>query len=296
MPNVLAPHYVSQFSTNLDLLLQQKKSRFKDAVATGMHKGKQASPVDQIGAISASKVTTQFGAMGRVDAALDRRWVFPVDYDLPQLVDQLDLLRTINDPRSKFVENAVAAMERAMDDEIIAAIFGTAKTGVDGTTSTTFNTSTNRVLSDFGSTGTPSGLTIGKLIEVRKKLMANEVDLDSEQIFMAISAAQHANLLGQTQAINLDYQTHPVMENGKISSILGINFIHSERLPVVNTNERRCAIWVKSGMYLGRWMDRKVSVSQRNDIQSEPYQLYLMETIGSTRLDEKKVFEVLCAE
>lgn len=296
MPNVLANHYISQFSTNLDLLLQQKKSRFKDAVITGMHKGKQASPVDQVGAISASKVTTQFGAMGRVDAALDRRWVLPSDYDLPQLVDQLDLLRTITDPKSKFVENAVAAFERAMDDEVITAIFGTAKTGVDGSVSTTFNTGTNRVVSNYGNGATPIGLTIAKLINVRKMLMANEVDLDSEQIFMAISAQQHADLLGQTQAINLDYQTHPVMENGKISSILGINFIHSERLPLVNTNERRCPIWVKSGMYLGRWMDRKVSVSQRHDIQSEPYQLYVMETFGATRIEEKKVFEVLCAE
>jgi hypothetical protein len=113
---------------------------------------------------------------------------------------------------------------------------------------------------------------------------------------MAISAKQHADLLAQTQAISMDYQSKPVLENGKISSLLGINFIHSERLPVINTDERRCPVWAKSGLYLGRWMDRKVSVSQRHDIQSEPYQLYVMETFGATRIEEKKVFEVICQE
>ena len=83
-------HYVSQFSSNIQLKLQQAGSRLRGAVTMGSHVGKQASPVDQFGAITAQKVIGRFNPMGRIDAPTDRRWVFPVDYDLPQLLDTFD--------------------------------------------------------------------------------------------------------------------------------------------------------------------------------------------------------------
>ena len=49
--------YVQQYSTNIQLLLQQKGSKLAGAVMRGTHVGKQASPVDQVGAINAQKVT-----------------------------------------------------------------------------------------------------------------------------------------------------------------------------------------------------------------------------------------------
>ena len=44
-------HYVQQYSTNVQLLLQQKGSRLRQAVMSGQHVGKQASPVDQFGKV-----------------------------------------------------------------------------------------------------------------------------------------------------------------------------------------------------------------------------------------------------
>ena len=91
-------HYVQQYSTNVNLLLQQKGSKLRGAVTMGSYVGKQASPVDQIGSITAQRVTSRFAPMGRVDAPTDRRWVFPIDFDLPQLIDHFDKLRLITDP------------------------------------------------------------------------------------------------------------------------------------------------------------------------------------------------------
>ena len=125
----LPSHYVMQFSTNLQLLLQQKGSKLMNAVTQGNYVGKQASPVDQMDKVEAQRVTSRFAPMGRVDANVDRRWVFPVDYDLPQLVDHFDKLRLITDPESLYVQNAVNAMGRKKDYEIISAFMGTAKTG-----------------------------------------------------------------------------------------------------------------------------------------------------------------------
>jgi hypothetical protein len=297
----LPTHYAQQFSTNVQLLLQVKGSKLRQAVMTGSHVGKQASPVDQLGAVAATKVTTRFATMPRTDAPTDRRWVFPKDYDVNQLIDSFDKLRMITDPKSAYVENAVYALGRAMDDEIIDAFFTTtSKTGVDGSTNTTF-LSGNVVGVNTG--GTDSGMNVAKLRAGKKLLMGHQVDLDNDPIYCAITAKEHDELLNEIQVISSDFNggDRPVLKEGKVDRFLGINFIHCERLATsaLGTDDQsgsstQIPMWAKSGMYLGLWEDFTTKVSQRDDIQSLPWQVYALSTFGSTRLEEKKVVKIWC--
>jgi len=285
--------FVEQFSTNVNLLVQQKGSRLRGAVMTGNYVGNQASPVDQVAPVNAQKVVSRFAPMGRVDGAFDRRWVFPVDYDLPQLVDTFDKLRLIVDPQSYLVESAVYAMGRAMDDEILAAFTGTNFTGVNGATSTSI-LSANTVSVSTG--GTSSNLNVAKLRAGKKLLMSYDVDLDNDPIFMAINAKAHDSLLNEIQIINTDYNDRAVLVDGKVQRFLGVNFIHTERV-ISGTDDASgtsdsLPMWVKSGMHLGIWSDISVSVSQRNDLQGEPFQAYVKGTFGATRTEEKKIIRV----
>lgn len=288
--------YVQQYSTNIELLLQQKNKRFAAAVRMGPHIGKQASPVDQVGAISMQRVTTRFAPMGRVDAPLDRRWVFPTDYDLPQLIDHFDKLRILTDPMSSYVQNAVAAANRAQDDEIIAAFFADAKTGEQGGTTTSFATATQTVGVNTG--GSASNLNVAKLRAAKKILMANEVDFDADPVFAAVTATEHDALLNEVQVVSGDFNMpdRPVLQEGKITRFLGINLIHSERLSTATDDQagtsRQIPVWAKSGMYLGLWEDMKNSITQREDLQGRPFQAYTIQTIGATRLEEKKVVRI----
>ena len=286
--------YVRQYATNIQLLLQQTDSRLNGAVRTGSHVGKSASPVDQVGAVSMQPVVGRFQPMGRVDAVLDRRWVFPFAFDLPQLIDSFDQLQILTDPKSSYVQNAVAAARRQMDDLIIDAFFADAKTGEEGATTTSFPAG-NIVSVDFSATG-EVGLTVAKLREAKRILMANEVDLKTDQIYCAVTARQHDNLLAETQVISTDFNEKPVLVEGMVTRFLGINLIHTERLDLVSSDNRQIPVWAKSGMYLGTWQDINTSISQRNDIQSEPWQAYLKMMMGATRLEEKKVVQILCDE
>jgi hypothetical protein len=45
-------------------------------------------------------------------------------------------------------------------------------------------------------------------------------------------------------------------------------------------------------MHLGLWNDMKNSVSQRNDLQGEPWQVYTTMTAGATRIEEDKVYAI----
>ena len=285
--------FVQQYSTNVNLLLQQKGSKLRDCVTTGNYVGKQVSPVDQIGAVEAQKVTTRFAPMGRVDAPTDRRWVFPVDYDLPQLIDTFDKLRLITSPESTYVQNAVNAMGRKMDAEIIAAFTGSAKTGEQGATSTSV-IAANEIDVDVG--GTSSRLNVAKLLAVKEVMRSNFVDFETDQIFCGMTAKDESALLNEMQIISADFNggDKPVLKDGKLTRFLGIDFVYCELIEslAAGTNEVDIPVWAKSGMHLGMWQDVQASVSRRNDLQGEPYQAYVIGTFGATRIEEKKVYNI----
>lgn len=290
----LPSFYVQQFATNIQLLLQQKGSLLRDHVMSGSHVGKQASPVDQIAKVAMQPVTGRFQPMGRVDAAVDRRWVFPSDFDLPQLIDSFDKLRLLTDPQSQYVTNAVYAAGRQFDDLILAALAGTAKTGETASTSTV-RTAGNDVAVNFASSA-DTGLTVAKLREAKRILMKNQVDIKNDQIIAVVNAQRMDNLLAETQIINTDYNDRPVLVDGIVKRFLGIDFVYCERIitDATDTDADLVPVFAKSGMYLGIWNDMATKISQRDDLQGLPWQAYVYMTAGATRLEEGKVTHILC--
>lgn len=286
--------YVEQFSSNIQLKLQQKMSRLREALMSGAHLGSQASPVDQFGAINANKVEGRYQPMINTDAPTDRRWVFPQDYDLNQLLDGFDKLRLLIDPLSSYVTNAVHALNRAMDQEIINGLLGTNFTGNNG--GTTVSLPSTQIVSVIQGAASATNMTVAKIRAAKRILLANEVDLDVDQIFMAFNAQNHDNLLAEVQVVSTDFNDHPVMVEGKVQRFLGVDFIHTELLSTGTDDQAgtstACPVWAKSGAYLGLWNDISSDVSQRKDLRSLPYQAYVYGTFGGTRLEEKKVVQI----
>lgn len=291
--NLIPTFAVQEYATAINLLLQQKGSKLRGAVMTGTHTGKQASPVNQIGSIKANKVITRFAPMGRVDATVDRRWVFPVDYELPQLIDTFDKLRLVADPSGEYVQNAVLAMGREQDAEIISAFTGVSKTGEVGATSTSF-LSANAIGVSIG--GPFSLLNLPKLRAVRKLMMANHIDFDMEEIYVGVTAADHDALLNEIQITSSEFNggAKPVLQDGRVTQFLGFKFIHCEIIEtqLAGVNKVTLPVWTKSSMHLGIWDDVKTDISKRNDLTSQPWQAYCVQTIGATRLEEKKVYSI----
>ena len=178
-----------------------------------------------------------------------------------------------------------------MDQVICSAFIGTAKTGEAGSTSTSF-ASGNEV--DVAVGGANSKLNVAKLREAKRLMMANHIDFDMEEAYIGITAADHDALLGDIQVTSRDYNDTPVLVNGKLTGFLGFKFIHCELIETMlaGTNEVTLPVWVKSGMHLGMWNDIENSVSQRHDLQGEPWQLYTKMTVGATRLEENKVYAI----
>ena len=288
LPNLRA----LEFSTNVQLLLQQKGSRLSGLVMNESHVGKQASPVDQMGSIEMQQPAGRFAPIGRVDASLTRRWAFPADFELNQLADNFDQLQVLSDPKSKYVQNAYFAAGRKQDSVLLTAMLGTSYTGEQGGTSVVLPTAQKVAVSEGGVGNT--GLTVAKLRAGVKIMRTGLVDPD-EQIYMAIGAADHDSLLGEVQVTSADFNGGmPVLKNGKIDSFMGVTFVMTE-LVTVTSSVAYLPMWVKSGVHLGNWGAIRTDVSQRKDLSSHPWQAYIAMTIGATRLEEAKVVQVACA-
>lgn len=294
MSTEITTAFAQRFASNVELKLQQRQSRLRNAVMVQSMSGvKQGQIIQQVGSVAAVKKTTRHGDTPIMNTPHDARWVFPEDYHWGDLIDNADRIKTLADFESPYSDAAVSALNRGIDDEIMAAFFSdTTKTGETGATTTDWTTfvaanSGHKIVSSS------LGLTVGKLIAAKKALRAAENDLDMDPVFAVINAELEADLLAETQVISLDYNTKPVLVDGKLTSFMGINFIHSERLLLAST-EYRCPVFCKSGIGLGIWQDVRVEMARRAD-KNFSVQVYAEMSIGATRTQEKKVVEVLCA-
>ena len=291
-------YFVQQYARNIVLLAQQMRSRLRMAVTEGRYVGKAGSPVEQIGKVAMQPVISRFAPMGRVDPPTDRRWVYPNDFDLPQLMDSFDDLRVLVDPKSKQVEIAVAAAQRQYDDLIISGLLGTAKTGETGQNSITIPTT--QIVSVAQGAGSATGFTLAKLRKAIAILRGNEAIPDNNaatDVYCALNAAGLDGLLAEYQVTSTDFNGGaPVLRDGYIDRFLGVQFIHTERPPVGTDDlagtSTKVPLWQKEGAHLGIWGDISTNISQRHDLQGEPWQAYVKMTAGATRLEEVRVVQI----
>jgi hypothetical protein len=289
VPDNITVAFVQEYKSNVEMLLQQSGSRLRDKVMTSSHTGKAASIVEQFGSATAQVKTGRHSDTPLLDLSQDKRWVFPLDYEWASMIDNEDQLRALVNLTSPYAVAGANAMNRAIDDVLLTAIFGTNYKGENGTTSETFD-SAYEVGVNVG--GTASALNVAKLQSaVRLLMLANKGEL-SEAVYGAISSYEHDSLIKEVQVANKDYGNSAVLVDGRVKRFMGIDFTITERLNITSGN-RLVPVWLKSGMNLGVWNDIKAEIGPRPD-KSYATQVYLAMTLGATRTQLGKQIRVLC--
>lgn len=289
--------FTTQFATNLELKIQQTGSKLRGKVAEGSHVGKQASPVQYEAPIKLKQPAGRFAPKDRTDSTYERRWVFPKDGEIDQLIDSFDELKTIVDPKSPKVANAANAVGRGWDDELIVAATASAQIGTDANSlsAETFDTTAFRIADDFGASAA-TGLTVAKLIEAKRIFRHYENDLEGERMTLVIGSKQESDLLNQVQVVSTEFNDKPVLVDGKVTRFLGYDIVVSERLPTYTTNTRGVLAFLSGGLYLGVWKESQNRVSIRNDLSGEPYDLWTSVSYGATRLQKGKLLQIACLD
>ena len=122
-------------------------------------------------------------------------------------------------------------------------------------------------------------------------------DLESDGLTLVIGSQQESDLLNQVQVVSTEFSDRAVLVDGRLKRFLGFDIVMSERLPQTTLNTTRGVLaFVKSGVYLGIWKDMQNRISIREDLSSQPWQVYTMAMYGATRTQPGKVIQILCAD
>jgi len=285
MSTQITTAFVNQFSSNVSMLSQQMGSLLRGAVDTESVTGEKAF-FDQVGSVAAVAKQSRHSDTPILETPHSRRQVTLTTYEWADLIDDADKVRMLQDPTSSYARAAAAAIGRSMDDVIIDAMGGTAKTGKEGATSTVFASGQKIV---HGS----AGLTVAKLVSAKKLLDANDVD-PSIKRYIVVSPEQIEDLLNTTTVTSSDFNTVKALSQGDISSFVGFEFIVSNRLKDDGTL-RLCYAFAQDGIKMAIGKDVMARIDERSD-KSYSTQVYYCSTFGATRMEEDKLVEIACNE
>lgn len=227
MSTSIPTSFVEQFSAELRILSQQRMSKLRSTVLNEGAIG-EAVAVEFIGGkgIRANIVDTRHGDTPINNTPHLRRWVYPVDYDYADLLDEEDVLRLIANPASAYAQVHAAIFGREIDIEIVRALGGTAKAGKNATEDKALPSGQQFINNDGSTAGR---LKVADLIKAKEMLDTNEVD-EMYPRFMAVNAKGIANLLQTTEVTSADYNSVRALVAGEINTFVGFNIIRCERV------------------------------------------------------------------
>jgi capsid protein len=294
----MAEGYADDFKMGWELALQQKDAKFKDKVVWAKPvKGEGAQIVDHIMPFEAEVGGDDLSDTKWITAEMMPRWAFPTVIRVSLPITTTDKLSTLADPSNDLTTSIIAAQNRALDGKIIIpAFFRDVSGGKDKDKILTFDTG-HIIGKDEG--GVDSGLNSVKIDSCIEKLEVAEVDLDTEELWCAISPRQHRILRNMAQVSQKEFEKlGGVIVKGRVTEYLGMNVMVSNKLTKVTIGGKvfvEVPVWVKSGVAVQPWLEPVVRVSERAD-KNYTTQLYCEARFGAIRTEEGRVLKVLCRE
>ncbi len=289
-------NFVQQYGNNFRLLYQQKVSRLRPWCQLEAGIVGQSKSVERMGKSEAYDITSRHADTKFVETPHSRRWLDLSDSGWADLVDKLDKIRLLADPVNGYAQMAMRALNRKIDDTIIAAARGNARTNSGLSVLPT----TQKIA--VGGTS----LTLAKLLSTKEIMDTNEVDDDASMDgdgqasmsnrVMVVNSKMLTNLYGTTEIKSVDYNSVKALSDGKIDTFLGFKFVRSERLyRDVAATTRFALAWSRGCMALGIGQEISTSVDRRPD-KNNAWQVFADMSIASTRLEDEGVVEVGCLE
>lgn len=297
-----------QFTTAVVLLCQQADERTKEMFTLGKYTGKGGQAVDQVGSTEAQDVQGRLQQIQHNEIGLDSRWIYPASSYVAHVFDTFDKLKAVAAAgvQSEVNQALAAAMKRKRDRQRIKGFFGSANTGEQGGTTLTWaqdvtalpaGAGSQTVAVNAGGGGSDVGLNVEKIKVAIEISQRNEVPKE-EQRFMGVTSKDNGKLLREIEVLNADYKTaiNARLENGYVMEVMGVKCVHSELFDINRdaNNDRQLPFWTQKGMHFGTWQDENTSIDKLVNIVGQPWQAYIDQSVGATRIDPRRVIEILC--
>ena len=298
--------YVDAYKSDIKVKFQQMTSRLRPFCQVETLAAEDTF-MDRIGTVDPVEITSRHGDTPYIETPHDRRKISFRTFVWSDLIDKVDKLRMLADPSSPYSVNAIAGLQRRMDDVVIEAALGTAYTGKDGNVAVSSGWPvvafdyTETIDATVTITPFARNLNLGKLRRVKELLETAEAvsgENGERDLVVACHSSQLMSLLADARATSTDYAEVRALVHGEIKSYMGFKFVRTQRLKLKagNVNVRRCVAFVSgSAIGLGLAEDPFVRVSE---LPAKNYstQVYVRGSYGATRMWEEQVVEIECDE
>lgn len=257
-----------KFKNNVELTLQQTKSRLESAVViTNDASAEKVKIKDIVGNVAPQEANERHGDTKYSNRSFDGVWIAKPNelYDA-DLIDNADRLGTAIELGSATMSSISATIARARDQRILEGFYNPIISGKDGTTSTAFPAGQTIAVTVGGAAGNQK-MNVAKLRAANKLLAQGYVDAELPR-FMVLTADDNDALLTEIPATSADFKeafSGKVNDKGQIVSLLGWNFIPLEldnpllgTIPALATDGsgfRKTPFWVGGGIVFNYWQN-----------------------------------------
>lgn len=277
--------YINAYSDNVHRLVSQESARLRHVVNISSEKGEKIFK-ERIGRLFVSDVTGRLQDTVLQDSAHSRRMISTVKKACAVGLDNIDLLKMMIDPTSAITVEMGAAHGVEFDRVMIAAMLGTAATGVSGAGTQAFDSAMQVA---HGSTG----FTVVKFNDAMTLLEAAEVDIDREELFLILGAKGTNDLMSEEKFTSFDYASGKALSARGLPTFRGVNIIRSQQVPAHTASS------IYRGLLLtGKAMAANISsdIEIKADVlpaKHHAIQLAAYMTYGAVRMEESLIVDVL---
>ena len=230
------------------------------------------------------------------ELTFSRRWLQTSKWAWTRHWDAFDATKTLTNPASSVMTNIRQSYERKQDAMAVAAMLGVVKRGMDAPgddPDTAFDSTNQKVAYNYVASGsaTNSGLTRAKVVEAKRKFMANYAG--NRELHIAVSSKEWGDLLNDDKFTDATYTAGGTDEMGNIR-MLGFTWHFYEDLPVVSGSPsyRRCVAWARDGVRVGVVKPLDSDLDRIKTHVGYPWQAHAWCEMGAARADEKLVVEI----
>lgn len=281
-----------EFRNNVELELQATRNPLEEAVMWEPEGGgaEKVKIKDIFGAQDADEATERHGLTVWADPESDGVWLAkPTELYKAILIDNADQLATAISLSGASTQITAASITRARLRRILEGFYAPVISGKQGTVVTPFPVGQIVPVTAGGAAGAQP-MNTKKLRMANVMLGAGFVDASLKK-WMVLTAQDNDYLLDEVPATSKDFQSAygaAVDENGRLTRMLGWNFVHVElddpklkTIPALATDAngyRKTPYWVQGGL-AGKYWQRL-----RSEVGKLPERRFSQGTLAGTTL------------
>lgn len=299
-------HHKLTYSQNSMMVAQQLQNPLRGAVTIVPASGEAMSANDLFGKKDYKRGEERSRTNPETTTPRSRRWlVRPLPIEDGEYIDKVDVFDQLMNPSSTLMRGSIAAVERGVFDTILgiepngSGGFTIAGNGILGSATTGKRPDTRTALPGGNVIGaSATGLTLDKLRKVKKDLKKADFGLeDDDPLWCAITPGQEDDLIGiaATSGPALNTFTIEQLKSGKPTTLLGINWIVTNRLPTNASGHRQCPVWSKKNIVVGVWQDVQSRIWNNPAAKNLPY-MFTDAWVDAVRIQDGGVRVIECTE